>query len=194
MKKISTKNIFKLSVILFSYFFIFNFANAESVVYLKNPSGQLVGKITYEKSFVNEYIKINSFCVYKNVTEGISCEYLDDSSPLAQNPDAAVRDVGAQYVAETNNLWNAIGGVSKRLNNFIPNSNDVISVSYINSHFTNIDVYVFQGNVEGNITFITAGVHGDETSGIHIAYNTIDQLRKCKIRSGTIIVIPQVNP
>jgi hypothetical protein len=85
MKKISTKNIFKLSVILFSYFFIFNFANVESVVYLKNPSGQLVGKITYEKSFVNEYIKINSFCVYKNVTEGISCEYLDDSSPLAQS-------------------------------------------------------------------------------------------------------------
>ena len=82
----------------------------------------------------------------------------------------------------------------KRLSNFIPNSNDIISVNYINSHFTNIDVYIFQGEVEGNITFITAGVHGDETSGIHIAYNIIDQLRKCKIRSGTIIVIPQVNP
>ena len=82
----------------------------------------------------------------------------------------------------------------KRLSNFIPNSNDIVSVNYVNSHFTNIDVYIFQGEVEGNITFITAGVHGDETPGIHVAYSIIEQLRKCKIRSGTIIVIPQVNP
>jgi len=120
MKKIikSTKiNIFTkvagtLSLFLF---FGFNFASAESVVYLKNSSGILVGKITYERTFVNEYIKINSYCAYKNITEGIGCEYVDENSPLAGAGDNAVRLVSPQNLQNNSGIWGAIGKLSGRV-------------------------------------------------------------------------------
>ena len=65
-------------------------AFAQSYIYLKDDVGMLHGIIRYEPSFVNKYIKTNIVCLSKKL-EGIKCEYVADSSPVAKEPSQTLQ-------------------------------------------------------------------------------------------------------
>jgi hypothetical protein len=120
------KNIYKLSFAILltisqTLFFVENVFAADSYVFLKNPSGVLIGRITYENNSIINLVKINAFCAYLYVAQGGSCEYVDSNSPLANDPQHMLRDVGVGGNASDNFGWvrGAIGAVSNRLDGFI---------------------------------------------------------------------------
>jgi hypothetical protein len=110
-----------LSILTISFISLsFSFAQGtQSFVYLKDSAGLLKGAIMYQPSIVNT-IKINSFCAFKKISEGLTCEYLSDNSPLASDPQKAIK-----LVTQTPNLsFNAIqklqddlANATKKLNN-----------------------------------------------------------------------------
>lgn len=79
----------KISSTIAIFLLAMSFANAQSFVYLKNSAGLLTGTIVYEESFVNN-IKLNAFCTVKRLLEGLSCEYVADGSPFANDPKKAI--------------------------------------------------------------------------------------------------------
>lgn len=90
MKKILT-SLLSISM-LFVATFSFAQSSQNSFVYLKDAGGILRGVIVYKPSIFSS-IKINSFCLLQKINANISCEYLDDSSPFANDPEKAVKFV-----------------------------------------------------------------------------------------------------
>jgi hypothetical protein len=88
-----------------------------TTVFLKTSNGALAGRLSYDSNFPND-VKVNSFCAYKLLTQGQTCEFISKDNPLASNPELAVRNV-APGELDTSGIWSAIGNVSNRLNNFI---------------------------------------------------------------------------
>ena len=115
--RINFKKKIKYFTFVFSLLFFINSVSAESFIYLKNSSGQLSGTLIYEPGFFNS-IKLQSYCFIRSWREGITCEYLNENSPIAQDPVKAINVVTNKNISpdEIAKIKGDINEIAKKIN------------------------------------------------------------------------------
>lgn len=111
-----------LATLILSSSLLFAQATTDHFVYLKTSSGILTGVIVHDNSWISN-LKINSFCAIQKLTTGNSCQYIPSDSPLAKDPNKALKFVNRDpntdpsIIQKLQNDLNALANQLKLANN-----------------------------------------------------------------------------